>query len=97
MKHQTTAQILRCFTLGSYTATVECGELKVRGPQPLAGPLPASIRANRDDLIKFLGEWCGGVWPPAPGSEFRNIQQVMDCGASAVLAGFERLQKRGAA
>jgi hypothetical protein len=62
---QTTAQILRCLTLGGYAATVEGGELRIRGPQPLAGPLPASIKARRDELVDFLNEWSGGVWPPA--------------------------------
>jgi len=65
---QTPTQILRCLTLGGYTATVEDGELKIRGPQPLAGPLPTSIRARRGELITFLSEQCGGTWPPAPGS-----------------------------
>jgi len=65
---QTPTQILRCLTLGRYTATVEGGELKIRGPQPLAGPLPASIEARRDELAAFLSERCGAAWPPAPGS-----------------------------
>jgi hypothetical protein len=68
MSAQTTTQILRCLTLGRYTATVEDGELKIRGPQPLAGPLPASIRARRGELVAFLSDHCGGTWPPAPGS-----------------------------
>ncbi len=68
MSAQTTAQILRCLTLGRYTAAVEDGELRIRGPQPLAGPLPASIEARRDELVAFLSEQCGGTWPPAPGS-----------------------------
>ena len=63
MKPQTTIQILRCLTLGRYKARVMDGELWIRGPQPLAGPLPASIRARRDELIAFLEEWCGGEWP----------------------------------
>ncbi len=71
LKPQTTAQILRCFSLGGYTASVAEGELKVRGPQPLAGPLPASIKARRDELAAFLNEHCGGAWPPAPGSPLR--------------------------
>ncbi len=65
---QTTIQILRCLTLGRYTAAVEDGELKIRGPQPLAGPLPASIDARRAELITYLTESCGAAWPPAPGS-----------------------------
>ncbi len=70
MKPQTTAQILRCFILGRYTAAVVDGDLKVRGPQPLAGPLPASIEANRDGIVEFLVAACGGVWSPAKDSEF---------------------------
>jgi hypothetical protein len=54
MKPQTTIQILRCLTLGRYTASDHAGELRIRGPQPLAGPLPDSIKANRDELIAFL-------------------------------------------
>jgi hypothetical protein len=72
LKPQTIPQILRCRTLGRYTAAVEDGELLIRGPQPLAGPLPASIKANRDELIAFLNEWADGVWPPAPGSGLRE-------------------------
>ncbi len=68
MSPQTTTQILRCLTLGRYTAAVEDGELRIRGPQPLAGPLPASIEARRAELVAFLEEQCGGTWPPAPGS-----------------------------
>jgi hypothetical protein len=68
MTAQTTTQVLRCFTLGRYVAAVEDGELRIRGPQPLAGSLPVSIEARRDELVAFLEERCGGVWPPAPGS-----------------------------
>ncbi len=67
---QTPAQVLRCLTLGDYTATVEGGELKVRGPHPLAGPLPGSIEANREENIHTLVEVCGGVWPPAKNSYY---------------------------
>lgn len=68
MTPQTIPQILRCLTLGSYTATVEDGRLEIQGPQPLAGPLPASIEARRAELITYLSDHCDGVWPPAPGS-----------------------------
>lgn len=71
MKPQTTKQILWCLVLGGYTACVEGGELRISGPQPLAGPLPASIKARRDELAAFLNEHCGGLWPPAPGSDLR--------------------------
>lgn len=66
---QTPAQILRCLALGRYTARVEGDELRIRGPQPLAGPLPDSIRARREGLIAYLLDHCGNVWPAAPGSE----------------------------
>lgn len=69
---QTVPQILRCLTLGSYTATVERDELRIRGPQPFAGPLPTSIRARRDELIAYLLESCGGAWPPQEASELSN-------------------------
>jgi hypothetical protein len=81
MSPQTTIQILRCFTLGRYTACVVDGQMQIRGSQPLAGPLPTSIKARRDELIDFLNEWAGecgrrrrdrdsgrhsGYWPAAP-------------------------------
>ena len=97
MKPQTTVQILRCLTLGGYTATVEGGELRIRGPQPLAGPLPASIKARRDELIDFLNEWGDGVWPPAPGSGLREVQQFLDCGLAVALDVVEAAQRRHAA
>jgi hypothetical protein len=86
---QTTAQILRCFTLGRFTAKVEGNELTVCGPQPLAGPVPASIKAHRDELIAFLIEWADGVWPPAPGSGLREAQQILGCGLGAALDAVE--------
>jgi hypothetical protein len=91
---QTTAQILRCFTLGRYTAKVEGNELTVCGLQPLAGPLPASIKANRDELIAFLDEWADGVWPPAPGSGLREAQQILGCGLATALDAVEAELKR---
>jgi hypothetical protein len=97
LKPQTTVQVLRCLTLGGYTATVEGGELRIRGPQPLAGPLPASIKANRDELIAFLNEWAGGVWPPAPGSELRKGQESKGCGLATALDAVEAALKRHAA
>ena len=71
MTPQTTKQILCCLVLGRYTACVEGGELRISGPQPLAGPLPASIKARSWELVAFLNEHCGGAWPPAPGSDLR--------------------------
>lgn len=96
---QTTAQVLRCFDLGGYTASVVEGELVVRGPQPLAGPLPASIKANRDELVAFLEEWCGGEWPPArePVSGLREVQEILDCGLAVALDALEAAQRRAAA
>ncbi len=72
---QTTIQVLRCLALGSYTASVVERELKIRGPQPLAGPLPASIKARRDEIVAYLLESCGGVWPPAEGSELYSMRE----------------------
>ena len=94
---QTTAQILRCFTLGRYTAKVEGNDLTVCGPQPLAGPVPASIKANRDELIAFLNEWADGVWPPAPGSGLREVEQLLGCGLGTALDVVEAAQRRAAA
>jgi hypothetical protein len=73
LKPQTTPQILRCLTLGRYTAAVlNDGHLEIRGPRPLAGPLPASIKERRAELVDFLNEWADGAWPPAPGSGRRS-------------------------
>ena len=63
-------QVLNCFSLGSYKAIVVKGRLKVRGPLPMAGKLPGGVRGNRDEIVQFLEEYCGGVWPPARDSEF---------------------------
>jgi hypothetical protein len=97
LKPQTTIQILRCFTLGGYTARVVEGRLETEGPQPLAGPLPASIKVRRDELIDFLNEWGDGVWPPAPRSGLRKAQQILDCDLSAALDAVEAALKRHAA
>jgi len=69
LKPQTIKQILCCLTLGGYTARVVEGRLETEGPQPLAGPLPASIKARRDELAAVLNEYCGAAWPRAPGSD----------------------------
>jgi hypothetical protein len=96
LKPQITAQILRCLTLGRYTAAVEGGKLRIRGPQPLAGPLPESIKANRDQLVEFLAEYGDGAWPPAPGSRLRTIEESSGCGLAVALDLVERA-RRGAA
>jgi hypothetical protein len=93
---QTPVQILLCLTLGRYTARLVEGELRIRGPQPLAGPLPASINANRDELIAFLNEWADGVWPSAPGSGLREAQQILSCGLATTLDAVEAALKRHA-
>jgi hypothetical protein len=85
LKPQTTIQILRCFTLGGYTARVVDGRLETEGPQRLAGPLPASIKARRGELIDFLGRHSGGVWPPKPGSDLREIERLLGCDLSSAL------------
>ncbi len=85
MTAQTVVQILRCLTLGRYTAAVEGGELKIRGPQPLVGPLPASVRARRGELIAFLNEYGGGTWPPAPESGLREAQEFLGCTLAVIL------------
>ncbi len=97
MRPQTTVQILRCLTLGRYTATVEAGELRIRGPQPLAGPLPASIKARRGEVIAFLEEWGDGVWPPAPGSGLCEVAEFLDSSVSVALDVFEAAERRRAA
>jgi hypothetical protein len=97
VKAQTVPQVLRCFTLGGYTARVVDGRLETEGPQPLAGSLPASIKANRDELIDFLNEWGDGVWPPAPGSGLREVEQLLHCGLGTALDAVEAALKRHAA
>jgi hypothetical protein len=97
LKPQTVPQVLRCLTLGGYTATVDDGELRIRGPQPLAGPLPASIRAQRDELIAFLNEWGDGVWPPAPESRLQEAERILGCGLATALDAVEAIQRRPAA
>jgi len=85
LKSQTTPQTLRCLTLGGYAATVEGSELRIRGPQPLAGPLPTSIKERRAELVGFLNGWADGAWPPAPGSGLREAQRVLGCGLAGAL------------
>ncbi len=97
MKPQTTIQILRCFILGRYKARVVDGRLETEGPQPLAGPLPASIKARRDELVAFLNEWGGGVWPPAPGSRLREAEDLLGCDLAVVLNVLEAAERREAA
>ena len=89
-------QILRCLTLGGYTARVVDGGLETEGPQSLAGPLPASIKARRDELIAFLNEWGGGEWPPKPGSGLREVEGFLDCGLAGALDVVEAAQRRAA-
>ena len=74
MSPQTKIQILWCLILGRYSAPVVAGELRSRGPQPLAGPLPASIKARRDELIESLVKWCGGAWPFAKDAKFFDTE-----------------------
>jgi hypothetical protein len=94
LKPQTTTQIVRCLILGRYTAAIEDGRLRLQGPQPLAGPLPDSIKANREELIDFLNEWAGGVWPPPAGSGLRDLQEILDCSLAAVLDTIEARRRR---
>jgi hypothetical protein len=96
VKAQTIPQILRCLTLGRYTARVVDDTVETAGPQPLAGPLPTSIKANRDELIAFLKEWAGGVWPPVPGSGLREVERFLGCGLGTALAVVEAAQRRAA-
>jgi hypothetical protein len=96
VKPQTVPQILRCLTLGRHAARVVEGRLETRGPLPLAGPLPASIKANRGELVEFLAEHGDGVWPPAPGSKLRTIEESLDCGLAVALDAVEKA-RRGAA
>jgi hypothetical protein len=96
LKPQTMPQIVRCLILGRYTAAVDGGELHIRGPQPLAGPLPGSIKANRDELIEFLNEWAEGLWPPPAGSGLRDLQEILDCSLATVLDTIEARRRRAA-
>jgi hypothetical protein len=89
LRSQTAIQILRNLTLGGYTARGEGGELKIHGPQPLAGLLPASIKANRDELLAFLNEWADRAWPPASGSGLREAERILGGGLAAALDAVE--------
>jgi hypothetical protein len=89
VRPQTVPQILRCFTLGRYTARVVDGQLETKGPQPLDGPLPASIKARRDELIDFLSEWGDGMWPPARGSGLREAERILGGGLAVALDAVE--------
>jgi hypothetical protein len=91
---QTIPQILRCLTLGRYTVAVEDGELRIRGPQLLAGPLPDSIKDRREELIDYLSEWADGVWPPPAGSGLRDLQEILDCSLAVVLDTIEKRRRR---
>jgi hypothetical protein len=95
-KPQTAIQILRCFTLGGYSANAVDGWLETEGPQPLAGPLPDSIRARRDELVAFLEEWGDGAWPPKPGSGLREVEEFLKCGLAVALGVVEAAQQRAA-
>ena len=97
MRPQTTVQILRCLTLGGYTARVIDGQLEIQGPQRLAGPLLTSIKARRDELVEFLTEWADGVWPPAPSSGLREVEEFLYCTLSTALDVVEASQRRQAA
>lgn len=97
MKPQTVPQILRCLTLGRHAARVVEGRLETRGPLPLAGPLPDSIRARRDELVEFLVEYGDGVWPPAPGSKLRTIEESLGRGLAVALDAAEVTSRRPAA
>jgi len=93
---QTTAQVLRCLTLGRLTARVEGDELAGSGPANGCGPQTASIKANRDEQIDFLVEGGDGVWPPAPGSRLREVEKFLNCGLAVALDVVEAAQRRAA-
>ena len=50
MTPQTTKQILCSLTLGGYTARVVEGRLETEGPQPLAGPLTAEEKIEKEEF-----------------------------------------------
>jgi hypothetical protein len=86
------AQIFRCLALGGYSATAGGGGPRIRGPRPLAGPLPPSIEAGRDEPVGFLNGWAGGAWPPAPG--LREAQRVSGCDLGSAVGGVEASSRR---
>ena len=96
MTPQTTIQILRCFNLGRYTARVVGGGLRVRGPQPPVDPLRGSINVRQDEMVGFLEEWCGGAWPPAPGSGLQEVQEFLECDLATALNVLEAAERRAA-
>jgi hypothetical protein len=81
---QTRTQVLGCLTLGRYrAAVVDDGYSEIQGPRPLAGPLPASIKARRNEIVDFLEDRCGGVWPLARDSEFYGLRDKRERGRSS--------------
>lgn len=72
MSPRTAVQVLRSWWLGGYEATVLDGRVKVRAPQPMSADLQASARERRGELVELLTTYCGGTWPPAPGSVIRS-------------------------
>lgn len=73
---RTAIQTIRCLWLGSYYAAVREGQLKVRGPVPMADNLQESVRENRAEIIEILEEYCGGTWTPRPGREIQGYEEV---------------------
>ncbi len=73
---RTPVQTIRCLWLGSYHAAVIDGQLRIHGPVQMAASLQASIRENRAAIVDLLEEYCGGVWPPIPGSEIYGCEEV---------------------
>jgi hypothetical protein len=73
---RTAIQTIRCLWLGSYYAAMVEGQLRVRGPVPMAACLQESVRDNRVEIIELLETYCGGMWPPMPGSEIYGYEEV---------------------
>ncbi len=68
-------QVVRSWWLGCYAASVVGGELRVHGPQPMSEELKQAVRARRGELVELLCTFCGGTWPPAPGSAIQGNEE----------------------
>ncbi len=68
MSSRTAVQVVRCWWLGGYAVAVVGRKLLIRGPQPMSPDLEQAVRTRRGELLELLTIYCGGTWPPAPGS-----------------------------
>jgi hypothetical protein len=61
---------------GGYCAEVVEGKLRVRGAMEMEAGLRESVKDNRDAIIELLETYCGGKWPPMPGSAIHGYEEI---------------------